>query len=514
MFRQVAFGFAVFLSSACGLVVEIVAGRLIAPYVGMSLYTWTAIIAVVLAGLSIGHWIGGRLAPPWVDVASGSRRVALALGGAAVSTLASLGLLRAVSYYLLSGPLSPVVAIVALTAVLFLLPSLFVGIVSPILTKLAVDQVAVGKHGAVIGRMFALGTLGSIAGTLAAGYLFISWIGSTGTVVAVAAVYAVMALGFAIADPIRAWLLLALAVLGGGAAAWTQTFDGFKSPCQVESAYFCIRVEDYAAESGRPSAMMILDHLVHGINDKAEPTLLHSPYLQLVDEIAKRRFGRDRALKALFIGGGAYTLPRAWAKDYAGMPGLRLTVAEIDPMVTAVARRDLWMAEAAPALDIRHDDARRVLQSLPARPTFDVVFGDAFRDLAVPAHLVTREFNQEVVRRLLPGGFYAANVIDDSRRPRFLFSFAKTLKLDFPTVEIWFEREQAANGGRVTFVVVGSDRPVGAAALHATRGLPRVWGRWPPADLARRIESPRPVLTDDFAPVDRLLASILATREH
>ena len=52
MFRQFAFGLAVFFSSACGLVIEIVAGRLIAPYVGMSLYTWTAIIAVVLAGLS------------------------------------------------------------------------------------------------------------------------------------------------------------------------------------------------------------------------------------------------------------------------------------------------------------------------------------------------------------------------------------------------------------------------------------------------------------------------------
>ncbi|MCB2099553.1 MAG: fused MFS/spermidine synthase, partial [Rhodobacterales bacterium] len=69
--RQWAYGAALFLSSAGGLTVEIVAGRMIAPYVGMSLYTWTAIIAVVLAGLSVGHWIGGRLAGPHVDARRG-----------------------------------------------------------------------------------------------------------------------------------------------------------------------------------------------------------------------------------------------------------------------------------------------------------------------------------------------------------------------------------------------------------------------------------------------------------
>ena len=79
MARQVFFAIALFLSSAGGLVIEIVAGRLIAPYVGMSPYTWTAIIAVVLAGLSAGHWIGGRLAGRAVDAETGAIRLAAAL---------------------------------------------------------------------------------------------------------------------------------------------------------------------------------------------------------------------------------------------------------------------------------------------------------------------------------------------------------------------------------------------------------------------------------------------------
>ncbi|MBC8269566.1 MAG: fused MFS/spermidine synthase, partial [Rhodospirillaceae bacterium] len=181
MARQIAYGIALFISSACGLIIEIVAGRLIAPYVGMSLYTWTAIIAVVLAGLSVGHWIGGLLAAPHIGTVKGGRRVAIALGLAAISSLASLVLLRIVSSHLLTSGLSPIPSIVLLSTALFLLPSLFVGIVSPILTKLAVDADP-DRHGPVIGRMYALGTLGSIAGTLTAGYLFISWIGSTGMI--------------------------------------------------------------------------------------------------------------------------------------------------------------------------------------------------------------------------------------------------------------------------------------------------------------------------------------------
>lgn len=52
----------VFVSSACIMILELTAGRIVAPYVGVSLYTWTSIIGVVLAGISLGNYIGGRLA--------------------------------------------------------------------------------------------------------------------------------------------------------------------------------------------------------------------------------------------------------------------------------------------------------------------------------------------------------------------------------------------------------------------------------------------------------------------
>ena len=507
MLRQIAYAVAIFISSACGLVIEIVAGRLIAPYVGMSLYTWTAIIAVVLAGLSVGHWIGGRLAASHIDTTKGERRVAIALALAAVSSIASLVLLRIVSGILLTSGLAPIPTIILMTSALFLLPSLFVGIVSPILTKLAVDAEP-DRHGPVIGRMYALGTLGSIAGTLAAGYLFISWIGSSGTVIAVAVTYAILGLAFAISDSFRALFLIFLATAGIGFNWWGEKVQAFASPCSIESDYFCIRVDDFSGQTGRASALMALDHLVHSINDRDDPGMLYSPYIHAIDELSKLRFeGRPESFspRAFFIGGGGYSLPRAWAHDYDKAD---LVVAEIDPAVTHAAANHLWLNKNTPGLSIHHTDARALLQSMPEEEPFDLIFGDAFHDISIPPHLVTREFHTEIARRLAPGGHYAVNVVDMGSNPRFLFSLIKTLTQDFDAVEVWVEQGEFGNPGRTTFIVLASDTPTMAANLMALRGPERSWRRLPWKKLEGRIAS-APVLTDDFAPVDRLMSGLL-----
>lgn len=507
--RQVLFAVTLLVSSACGLVLEIVAGRLLAPYVGMSLYTWTAIIAVVLAGLSVGHWVGGALAAPHVDNRLGARRVAWALALASISSLAALVLLRTTAGVLMQSGLGQIKIIVLLATALFFLPSLFVGIVSPILTKLAVDD---GRHhpGAVIGRMYALGTLGSIAGTLLAGYLFISWIGSTGTVLMVAGTYAVMAALFALAERAGILILGALAVGVGITSLWGSNVQAFTSPCDVESDYFCIRVDDYPEVAN--ARLMALDHLVHSINDQRDPELLYSPYLHFVDEYARAQLGKDGMRSAYFIGGGGFTLPRAWAHAFKGQA--RLVVAEIDPAVTQAAIDGLWFDAQAPGLEIIHQDARTHLQSLPSEPAFDVVFGDAFHDISIPPHLVSLEFTEQIARRLNPGGFYAVNVIDNGQNPRFLLSLARTLGTQFASVEAWSERGQMGRSGRVTFVLLATNRPGEQQVLNAQQGIDRTWVRWPEADLRTRALDPDvSILTDNYAPVDRLMNTLLDAPE-
>ncbi|MGB0669999.1 MAG: fused MFS/spermidine synthase [Rhodospirillales bacterium] len=500
-------GLAVFLTSAAGLVVEIVAGRLIAPYVGMSVYSWTAIIAVVLAGFSIGHWLGGLMADKARDRMGAYRGLARVLALAAASTLAAVPLLRLVAGPLLTSSLGALPVILAISGAVFFLPSLFVGVLSPVITKLAVD--AAGDHaGPAIGRMYALSALGAIAGTVAAGFVFLAWLGSVVTLMVVAGLHAALALAFwwlggRVKTDALAAVGIALAIVG-----WGHARDGFASPCERESAYFCLRSAEAQTETDRPSRLMALDHLVHGINDRDDPGWIASPYVQFVDRYLDLRHPGPKPVSAFFVGGGAFTLPRAWA---TGRPGSDLLVAEIDPAVTELARDRLWLADWMGALDIRHKDARWALQDLAALPRFDVVFGDAFHDIAVPAHLTTQEWHEAVAARLMPGGFYAINAVDRGTEPLFVLSLARTLFETFPVVEVWRSLHEISAQGRTTYIVVAGSTDSGQLILRANRPPDAAWVRLKPEALARRLAAkPAPLLlTDAFAPVDRLLATLL-----
>ncbi len=104
-----------------------------------------------------------------------------------------------------------------------------------------------------------------------------------------------------------------------------------------------------------------------------------------------------------------------------------------------MAQDRLWLdpagqgASQGAALRILHQDARVELSRRRiVWDRYDVVIGDAFRDISVPAHLVTREFAQIVRDNLSPQGSYALTVVDEPRRTRFLFSVVRTLFEVFP----------------------------------------------------------------------------------
>ena len=167
------YGATIFLSSAILLVLEIVAGRLIAPYVGVSIYSWTSIIGVILAGLSLGNWLGGR----WADREGGEKAVGLVLMLAAVFCIASLLMLTLVAPVLQSSQLDLISSSFFYVLSMFFIPAVLLGVVTPLLTTLALrlDQ----RIGHIVGRMHALAALGSILGTFITGY----WLGWCSTLV-------------------------------------------------------------------------------------------------------------------------------------------------------------------------------------------------------------------------------------------------------------------------------------------------------------------------------------------
>lgn len=480
--------------AAAGLVVEILAGRMLAPYVGMSLYTWTAVIAVVLAGFSVGHWIGGHIAQKATDVALAQTALAMALG--ALSTALTLVLLRTVASGVIVNIGSSGAAILVLACIIAFLPSFFAGIPSPVLARTAVSLTP-GAEGTALGAIFAAGSLGAIAGTLATGFVFIAWLGTALTILIVVALYVGLAVFLLIAAG-RQQLRLITGALCVAAVVLGLYNLSAGQPCTKESRYYCIRIIDFSGQAGADAKLMVLDHLGHGINVKDDPQRLVTPYVALMDQLLAMRLD-GTPTSSFFIGGGAYTLPRAWKH---AAPTSRITIAEIDPAVTALARSDMWLPTEG--LEIIHADARTTLRQL--NTPFQVIVGDAFTDIAVPAHLVTVEFFELVKKRLLPNGIYAMNVVDHANSLDALFAVYVTLKAVFANVEVFAEEGDLISGGRTTFVLFASAKASGITRADDPRNEGQTFVRLPPDKLRTRVSAAgATVLTDDYAPIARLV---------
>lgn len=495
--RILLYSLTIFLSSALLLVLEVVAARLIAPHVGVSLYTWTAVLGVVLAGMSIGNWLGGV----WADQGADQQQAGLVLLGAALTSLAIPWLLTLVAPAVAQAGLSLLSASLLLVLVLFFLPALLLGVVTPLLTTLALKESS--RTGHIVGRMHALAALGSILGTFTAGYWLIQTFGSLKVILLTATLLGLLAL------PLLRRRAIALS--GALATAALTLLLGWRSGglseyCEDESAYFCLRVvsEDWSLPPGELRSL-VLDHLLHGANHASEPTLLAAPYVQLMDELVSRQFEEGQALDWFFIGGGAYTQPRAVR---AGRPADSVTVAEIDPAVTRIASERLFVDTRG--MQIHHLDAR-VLLAAQRDQRYDVIVGDAFHDIAIPHHLVTREFAQLVRERLRPGGLYTLNVVDVFPDGQLVRAMVKTLREVFPSVQVWLDRLPDQDL-RVTYVISAAEEQAEPLLLEASRGLPRRWyniseplaGTGTPLDQL-------PLLTDDHAPVERLMARLFLT---
>lgn len=494
----------VFGTSAAVLVLEILAGRLLAPYVGVSLETFTGIIGVILAGIAVGAWAGGAAADR-VD----PRRlipVLLMLGGAlAIATIPTVRVLGD------SSASGGTAQIIVLTTFGFLPSATVLSAVPPAVVKLQLLDLA--STGSTVGRLSAWGTAGALFGTFFTGYVLVAAAAVTTLIVTVGLllVGAGVAMSFTGRERTNATEMLGV----GGLVAFSLVgVVAIDSPCETQTAYYCLTiVEDPALESGR---ILVLDDLTHSYVDLDDPERLEYWYIRrLVDAIEVETPGAtDAPIDIVYLGGGAFTVPRYVR---ATRPGSDQTILEIDEdLVTEVEERLDF--DRGDDVDIVVGDGRLSLRELPA-DSADVVIGDAFGSRAVPFHLATREFIEEIDVVLRPDGIYAANVID-SAKDHFLRAYAATVAEVFEHVAV-VRGPGPTLGTRGNSIIVGAHRPLALDDLDA-----RLLGDVDPGDPPEVAADPdrvvgkliagddelaafiggAAVITDDFAPVDQLLS--------
>jgi spermidine synthase len=483
----------VFVCGAVLLGVEIVGSRVLAPYFGSSIFVWGSLISTFLAGLTVGYYAGGFLADRKPHLSAMATLILVAGVLVVILPVVAPPVNRAIAGVDFGPRLNPLLS----TLCLFFLPSVFMGTVSPYAIKLAASSLA--TIGNTAGLIYAISTAGSIVGALVTAFYLIQLIGvrsilySLGTTLMALAILLIVvnrAGRGRLGKQAIAWGVLAILCAGLPAAAAKTLYE-------KDSLYHRIIVTE--DDGLRTLRFDRLRQSALDLNDPDRMVFHYTQYLHLAMAF------HDNPQRALFIGLGGGSAPRRFQRDY---PNLQIDVAELDPEVVNVAKR-YFMFEESERMKVQAVDGRIFLQKTPHR--YDIIVLDAYYADAIPFHLTTREFLQELKAKLTPTGIVVSNVIgnvrgDDSKLFR---SIVKTLETEFTQTYV-FPVVEVSN--IIVIASQGKERLGKQEVIRRSRALEDEGKvqfpleRYAHTYVVETIPmGDVPVLTDDYAPVDGLL---------
>lgn len=411
---------AVLVCGASVMVVEILGSRILAPTFGTTLHVWSALITVTLAALAIGYAVGGRVA----DQRPGMKTLMMVIGASALTLLLSdlitTAVLRAVYP-------SGMVFGTFLAAIILFLPTLFLlGMVSPMVVRAAADQTHLGQS---VGNLYALSTIGSVAGSLIVSLLLIPRLNVHTAVIATAIALGILPLWYLITDRNKTAAVLFLIGLAlttvttkvlGEESDKTILYKGEAYPVLLRepSSYGDLVVSDY-----RGTRYLFLNGVQQGSLRGNTSGALYAYGLERLATL------KGIPKKMLVWGLGAGVFARALAEA-----GTEVTVLEIDPASEKVARSHFGLP---PSVKVIIGDARTETLTLPEQ--YDLIVLDAFSGDTPPFHLLTKEAFEGLKTKLAPGGTVLANIVGGVQGEEGLVvcSVVKTMELVFGKTEVF-----------------------------------------------------------------------------
>lgn len=485
----------VFICGGVVMTYEIIGSRVLAPFLGASTYVWTSLIGVILGSLSLGYWLGGKIADRRPDLSILATMIFIAGGLISVTVL-----IKEVALSLIAeAPFGVEIRSLIAAIVLFAPASVCLGFVTPYAVKLRMSTIE--DAGKTVGRLYALSTIGSISGTFAAGFLLIPFVGSIRTLYALSAILIVLSLllaPFAISRvKISVIVVFFLSIVSNEAGAYMLLQSN--SLHDIDTEYSRIQVfQSKDPKSGKTVQALATDPYFTQsaiFLESDEPVLDYSRYYHLVRHL-KPDF-RD----VLVIGGAGYSVPKDLLRTYSDV---KVDVVEIDPQMTQIAR-DFFRLRHDPRLNIFHEDGRTFLRTAePAK--YDAIMMDAFGSLfTVPYQLTTVEAVREMRNSLRDNGVVIFNLGSSitGDGSKFLHAELATYRSVFPNVHLFkinsnFQDERLQN---LIIVATASADPLNLATTDPA--ISSLLDHIYPSD-----QSPNsPILTDDLAPVEHYNAT-------
>lgn len=494
LLKRNAYPLIVFLTGAAVLVIEIAATRILAPWFGNTIYTFSSVISVILAALSIGYYLGGKLCDRWPS----PRLFFSLIAGAGISVylcqvLANFLLpVLATQLSIMAGPL-------VLSLLMFFVPGTILGMLSPWAIKLHSQANPQEGIGVVSGKIFFWSTFGSILGSLSTGFFLVPRFGLEAIMIASATLLAVLGIAGLVINrgaSARGTVALVIAAAISAAGAYAS-LPGKPAGVifRTNGLYEMIAVRD-TIYNNRPARLLMQDRTVSGLQ-----YLDNGETLDYVKFPAIARLFKPETRNALAIGGGTYLLPRNMLDNY---PGATIDVAEIEPQLYEIARKYFNIPNDSKLRNHIMDGRMFLARS---KKFYDVIFADIYYGMTVPSHFTTLEYHQLVRSKLTPGGLYMANLVGDldTSDPNIVLAQMRVIREVFPNSEfIATSSAESTDTQSIVAIARNGDAPLDFSSAEITDN---------PNPLVRGLAAKRVnthhlnldstlLFTDDYAPAE------------
>ena len=483
-----------FFTGAATMVLEMTGSRLVAPYFGTSLIVWTALIGIIMTSLCIGNGLGGSVAD--------KRPEGKLLGRILITAAVIIAVTAYMSNYILTSlqgiSMNIYLASVVASIVIFALPSVLLGMVSPFVARLAMQDV--NSSGAVVGRLSALNAAGSIMGTFLGGFVLISLFPSGVILILLSSLIALLSV-LAYTGAWRKLISIALFVSLAGGTFAADTFGLPNSPIgvQIDTQYNHLSiVESIDTRNGRRVRVMITNpDAAQSLMYTDNPSELVSEYTKFYDLAFHYK---PDTRKVLMLGGGGYCVPRYILSERRNVS---VDVVELDPGVTEAARKYFDLKDDN-NLRIFHEDARTFLNR--CNEEYDAIFMDTFNSwTSIPFQMTTTETASRLRKILRPDGVLIVNTIASlyGHKSGVFHGIYKAFSNSFSTMMVFLANAPdpkyvyalqniilVAMGDTVSTVSPAPDARFAGLLSH----------QW----LETFVPDPKvPAFTDSFAPVER-----------
>lgn len=461
----------VFFTGACTLIFELAAARIVAPYYGTSIYTWTNVIGIILGSLSIGYWIGGR----WADQKASTKLLATIVGLSGISMIA-VYLIKGMVFGLLWQSIThPALGGLVSGLLLFTLPSFLFGAVSPVAIKLAIEEHH--KIGQVAGNIYAISTLGSIIGTFAGGFFLIPLLGIKWVLLSLAILLIVLSMMLHLSSMKSIGITALLFFIS------TFFVKGhIRGVKQIETVYNHVKI--HTDSSGHQTKKILrLNNYVSA----AQYTDSDSLVFDYINFFRLDQTLRPDFKKVLFIGGSACTYPRHLLES---RPDIEIHIVEIDQELIEIAHQEFDLPRDE-RLHFYHEDARTFLNRNEQK--FDLIYVDVFNSkYGLPYQLTTREAIAQMKGALDSNGYILTNLLSRLDQTAFLEAEYSTYHSVFKIINLYQVSPDMASSRFQNICLIASDQ--------ATEQIPESFDA---QTLTLRQDGV--ILTDDKAPVELLL---------